>query len=142
MNLYRDLIESKTNSYVYMAAIYHYKGKSKELFDKFIKIGYTSTSPEQRFRMLPSCFQVKHYSVWKFPTEKEAKRVEKRLHELFVPYKYMSKHYTRNHHKWGGYQETFNSKVITEFEIISQIGTDNLFKDQELLNYEPLKQLA
>lgn len=93
----------------YLLRIRHYKGKKKELFDEFLKIGYsTQYDITSRLSYLPACFKVEVLQTVIFEKDK-AYHTEQLLHTGLKMFKYVPKH------KFHGSTECYRSELLTEY---------------------------
>ena len=100
---------------VYLLRIKHYKGKQKELYDEFLKLGYsTQYDITSRLSYLPACFKVEVLQAVIF--EKEvAYYTEQLLHKGLKMFKYTPRH------KFSGSTECYESKLLTEYCDLNQM---------------------
>ena len=102
-------------SQVYLLRIKHFKGKKKELYDEFLKIGFsTQYDITSRLSYLPQCFKVEVLQSLIF--EKEAAYyTEQLLHKGLRQWKYTPKH------KFAGSTECYRPDLLTEYCDLNQM---------------------
>jgi hypothetical protein len=100
---------------VYLLRIKHYKGKKKELFDEFIKIGFsTQYDITSRLSYLPQCFKVEVLQTVIFEKDM-AYHTEQLLHKGLRLWKYTPKH------KFKGCTECYRLDLLTEYCDLNQM---------------------
>ena len=100
---------------VYLLRIKHYKGKKKELYDEFLKLGYsTQYSITSRLTYLPQCFRVEVLQSVIFEKD-EAYHTEQLLHRGLKMFKYIPKH------KFPGSTECYNLELLTKYCDLNQM---------------------
>jgi hypothetical protein len=100
---------------LYMLRIRHYKGKKKELYDEFLKLGYsTQYDITSRLSYLPSCFKVEVLQTVIFEKD-EAYHTEQLLHKGLRQWKYTPRH------NFSGSTECYRPDLLTEYCDLNQM---------------------
>jgi hypothetical protein len=109
-NWYKDNLAQ-----IYLFRVKHYKGKKKELYDEFLKIGFCSQPHlESRIAYMPQCFKVEVLQSLIFE-KSEAYHLEQMLHNGLRQWKYKPRH------KFAGSTECYKSELLTEYCDLNQM---------------------
>jgi hypothetical protein len=124
MNLFKSLVESKTNTVwnsegkgqIYLMKIQHLRGKNKTLYDTFYKIGYSGYKDlASRIAYLPSCYSVEvlYTAIY---DRAEARRIENLIHRSLSRYSYKPRH-----KKWAGVTESYSLSLMSVYPDLNSI---------------------